>query len=66
MDIAMEPVNGLDASANIKKEYPDARIILVTNYDEPAFRKRAEELGISDYILKENLVHLSELLMGKS
>ncbi|MFH1194241.1 MAG: response regulator transcription factor [bacterium] len=58
MDIMMEIENGLEAAGQILRRYPSAKIILVTNYDDNAYRDAANALGITGYILKENLTYL--------
>ena len=55
MDIAMEPVDGLAASRAILGEHPEAKIIILTNYDEARYRAAANEIGTKAFILKENL-----------
>ncbi len=62
MDIEMEPIDGLTATRQIKAAYPDARIIMVTNYDEPALREAARAAGACAYVLKENLFTLPRML----
>ncbi|KAF0138845.1 MAG: HlyD family type I secretion membrane fusion protein [Stygiobacter sp.] len=62
MDIAMKNMNGLDASAIIKKRFPEAKIIIITNYDDAQFRLRALQSGIVHYILKENLNQIQEII----
>lgn len=58
MDIQMEPVNGLVASRTILAAHPDAKIIILTNYDDAGYRHAAKALGTRAFILKE---HLSEI-----
>ncbi len=58
MDIQMEPVDGLVASRIILAAHPDARIIILTNFDDPGYRRVAKELGTRAFLLKE---HLNEL-----
>jgi len=53
MDIKMEPMDGIEASKSILRVHPGAKIIILTNYDDPAYRKAAQEAGVRDYILKE-------------
>ncbi len=60
MDIAMEPVDGLAASRTILKLHPDAKIIILTNYDDPDYRDAARKVGTIAFVLKE---HLSDLLV---
>jgi len=58
MDIMMEPVDGLSAARIIMAAHPDARIIILTNYDDAAYRRAAEESQVRAFVLKE---HLSEI-----
>ncbi len=58
MDIAMEPVDGLAASSSIMALHPEAKIIILTNYDDARYRAAAKGAGVRAYILKE---HLSEI-----
>jgi DNA-binding NarL/FixJ family response regulator len=60
MDIAMEPVDGLAAARAILGTHPEAKIIILTNYDEARYRAATNEIGTKAYILKENL---SDLLL---
>jgi DNA-binding NarL/FixJ family response regulator len=59
MDIEMEPMDGLAASRAIVAAHPEAKIIILTNYDEPHYRATAKEAGAWAFVLKE---HLSDLL----
>ena len=65
MDIEMEPVDGLSASKAIMKLHPEAKIIIVTNYDDAAYRQAAKKAGVVAYLLKENLWKISELISTK-
>jgi CheY-like chemotaxis protein len=62
MDIKMSGVDGLAATRQIKAAFPDARIVMVTSYDEQSFRDEARLAGASGYVLKENLGDLARLL----
>ena len=55
MDIALKGMDGFCASKCIKKIDPNAKIIVVSQYDEDEFKEYAEELGISAYISKDQL-----------
>lgn len=52
MDLHMPRMNGLEASAAILKEFPQALIIAVTSYDGDARITRALDLGVRSYLLK--------------
>jgi two-component system response regulator DegU len=62
MDIQMEPVDGLIASRMILAAHPDAKIIILTNYDDPGYRQAARQLGTRAFILKEHLADIAAIL----
>ncbi|MGH9845430.1 MAG: response regulator transcription factor [Blastocatellia bacterium] len=62
MDVAMKNVDGITATRNIRAQYPDAKIIIVTNYDEADLRESAREAGACGYVLKENLFEVRRWL----
>ena len=62
MDIQLQNVDGLQATKVIKRTHPEAKILMVTNYDDPQFREQAKLLGTSGYILKENLPELRRFI----
>ena len=64
MDIEMMGMDGLTATRMIKREDPEAKIIMVTMHDDPRWRSEAEIAGAMGYVLKENLTQLPLLLMG--
>ncbi len=66
MDISMKEMDGLRATAQIKARDPGARIVILTEYDDPDLRQAAEQAGACDYLLKEDLSRLSELLRSLS
>ncbi|SFG43395.1 response regulator [Oribacterium sp. WCC10] len=51
-DIQMPGMNGLDLSGQIKKLYPDTRILLLTAYGEFEYARKAIQLGVENYLLK--------------
>lgn len=62
MDIEMSGMDGIRATGQIKASFPEARIIIVTNYDDGDFREAAREAGACAYVVKENLHQLRPLL----
>lgn len=58
MDIMMEPVDGLAATAKIKEKHPDARIIMLTSYNQKEFADAARKVGAVQFIPKDNLSEL--------
>jgi CheY-like chemotaxis protein len=63
MDIRMPRLDGLAATRQIMQRYPDARIIVVTDYDVDDLRTAAFAAGASGYALKDNLTELEKLVM---
>ena len=64
MDINLPNKNGLELTSEIKKEYPDITIIIVTNYDLHEYRIKAEESGADFFLSKTSITenNLANLL----
>jgi CheY-like chemotaxis protein len=62
MDIRMEVMNGLTATQTIKAQYHDARIIILTAFDDDDLRRAAAETGASGYFVKDDLPKLMQLI----
>ncbi len=62
MDIKMKRMNGLEATIKIKQKYPDARIAIVTRYDDKFFRIYAAKVGAEAFISKQNLSDLKKII----
>lgn len=58
MDINLKETNGIEATREITSIVKEAKIIIVTNYDDAHFRESARQAGAVDYILKENLLDI--------
>ncbi len=63
MDIRMPELDGLRAIEVIKLIDPDAKVIIVTEFDDEIFRLEGRNLGVSGYVLKSNLVELRDLIV---
>ena len=63
MDIRMKEMDGLMASRQIKAAFPEARIIIVTAYDDARLREAAHRAGACAYVHKENLLELRQILI---
>jgi len=55
MDLQMPNMNGIDAIVAIRKDFPNARIIVLTTYSGDAQAMRAFKAGASGYLLKNML-----------
>ena len=58
MDIRMEPMNGLEASEQILKAHPQARILLLTTFLDDEYIIKALNLGVKGYLLKQDYTHI--------
>jgi DNA-binding NarL/FixJ family response regulator len=65
MDIEMQKTNGIAATRKIIKKFPDANIILLTQYDDPHLEKAALEAGAKACLLKEDMAGLTEFFENK-
>lgn len=65
MDLQMPDMNGTEAIAEIRSEFPDARIIVLTTYTGDAQVLKALKAGARAYLLKGD-VHLELLEMIRS
>jgi CheY-like chemotaxis protein len=63
MDLELPGGGGLEATRRIRAAFPDAQIIIVTQYDDQHWRSAATEAGACGYLLKENLLELRQMLM---
>jgi DNA-binding NarL/FixJ family response regulator len=52
MDLRMPDLDGIDALLVIRSEFPDARIIILTTFEEHVESQRALEAGARAYLLK--------------
>ena len=59
MDLQMPAMNGLEAMAAIRKEFPEAKIIILTTFESDV--KDAMKLGARAYLVK---THLDKELLG--
>ena len=54
MDIRMKETDGLKAAEDILKEFPSARILLLTTFSDDEYIIRALKLGAAGYLLKQD------------
>ncbi|HYO62567.1 MAG TPA: response regulator transcription factor [Pyrinomonadaceae bacterium] len=58
MDIRMSGLDGIAATARIKDAFPEARVVIVTDYDDAQLRRAARDAGACAYVLKDDLLEL--------
>jgi len=66
MDLKLAGADGLAVTAALRSSDPDARVLIVTTYDDPALREAARDAGACGFVLKENLPELRSLLESAS
>lgn len=69
MDLAMPRVNGLEATRSIKAERPETKVIIITRYQEDAYRQAAAQSGADAFLPKgtrvpELLTTIRQLVEG--
>lgn len=62
MDIRMKQMDGIEATRKIKAVYPQANVVIVSEYDDPALREDARRAGANGYIIKRRLFDLRKIL----
>ncbi|HKQ06923.1 MAG TPA: response regulator transcription factor [Blastocatellia bacterium] len=63
MDIRLDGLNGLTATRRITAAWPQAKIMIITDYDDDELREAARHAGACEYVVKENLLELRRLLV---
>jgi len=64
MDIEMAGVDGLEATRRLRAAFPEAQIIIVTQYGDAHLRAAATQAGACGYVTKEDLLSLRDMLRG--
>lgn len=54
MDIAMPGLGGLEATLEIKKRAPRARVLVLTQYEDREYVRRFLKAGVSGFVLKRS------------
>ena len=70
MDLSMPRMNGMDAIREVKKRYPETKIIALTVHKEEEYVLTTLQAGADGYVLKdathaELLMAIKNVLMGK-
>ncbi len=53
MDIAMPLLNGVEATRQILRAAPDARVLILSAHSDDAYVERVTEMGAAGYLLKQ-------------
>jgi DNA-binding NarL/FixJ family response regulator len=63
MDIAMPLLNGLEATRQIRRLAPDAKVLVLSAHSDDAYVERVMTLGATGYLIKQTSSHfLSEAI----
>jgi DNA-binding NarL/FixJ family response regulator len=57
MDIAMPLLNGLEATRQILKAIPGAKVLILSAHSDDAYVEQVVELGAAGYLLKQTSAH---------
>lgn len=60
MDIRLPGMNGLQLTQKIKTSYPDTKVVILTSYDDLAYREAAVRCGANIFLTKDSF-HLEQL-----
>jgi len=65
MDVRMLHVDGITATRQIVASHADAKVMIVTDYDDADLRAAALKAGAREYVVKDDLLSLRRILQGK-
>ena len=57
MDIAMPLLNGLEATRQIRKAFPDTRVLILSAHSDDAYVEQVGVLGAAGFLLKQTSSH---------
>src|SRR6266853_3210536 len=57
MDIAMPLLNGLEATRQIRKDFPDTKVLILSAHSDDAYVEQATESGAAGFLIKQTSSH---------
>lgn len=66
MDVRLGGMDGIEGTRRIMARNRRARVVILTQYDDPGYRRAAEEAGAVAYVLKEDLHDIKALIASPS
>ena len=54
MDIAMPVLNGVEATRQIRKAHPDAKVLILSAHSDDAYLEQVMDLGASGFLIKQS------------
>lgn len=64
MDIGLKGMDGIAATSMLIAAFPEAKVVIVTDYDDARLRQAAQHAGACAYVLKEDLFELRVIING--
>ena len=58
MDIAMPLLNGLEATRQIRKDFPDTKVLILSAHSDEAYVEHVAALGAVGFLLKQTSSHI--------
>ncbi|MFN2597757.1 MAG: response regulator transcription factor, partial [Pyrinomonadaceae bacterium] len=55
LDVSMPELNGLQATARIKKCCPDAKVLTLTRHTDDGYLQQLLKAGVNGYVLKQSV-----------
>jgi DNA-binding NarL/FixJ family response regulator len=62
MDLKMADLNGLASTRQIRHFFPEARIVIISQWDDAQLRKEAQRAGAEGYFTTSDLLPLRTIL----
>lgn len=62
MDLKMQGIGGIEATRALMGICPEAKVLIVTSYDQPVLREAAAEAGAIGFVVKDSLSELECVL----
>ncbi|MGD0262929.1 MAG: response regulator transcription factor [Verrucomicrobiota bacterium] len=57
MDLAMPLLNGLEATRQIRKDFPDTKVLILSAHSDDAYVEQVAVLGAAGFLLKQTSAH---------
>ncbi len=66
MDVVMKQMDGVTATRLIRSQFPESKVLVMTQHQNPKLRLRAEEAGSTGFLLKDDLMQLPGIIAQNS